>query len=244
MTSDYFFNLVATDDTFLGMRTSNGAPPLIGASDNKLNSPEKFRTQDGRLNIATILVKGNEAAFNADGTGFATPDGSKVIDCLRAGVSAWTHYIDLAMENGQWASIGFHEVLPDTTKYASGYPVFDSQVIQLMDYVQPLVESGDLWLATFTEASKYYFEWSSAEVSAKAYGSDRVEVTLIDSEDDPRFDEPLTVKVTVPGHWTQAELDSYGEKTLVDVHVAEDGTRFVYANIVPGGGVSTLRSVN
>ena len=244
LTSDYFFNLVADDNTFLGMRTSNGAPPLVGDSDNKLNSPEDFTTEYGRMRIATILAKGHEAALTADGKAFATKDGDSVENCIKAGVSAWTNYIDLAMEHGQWASIGFHQVYPDTGRVASGYSVFDSQIIQLMDYVQPLVESGDLWLATFTEAAKYYFEWSSAEVSATAYGTDRVEVTLTDREEDSRFDEALTVKVSVPADWTNAELDSYGVKSALEIHTAEDGTHFVYANIIPGDGVSVIRSAN
>ena len=244
MTSDYFFALVESDDTFLGMRTSNGAPPLVGESSTKLNAPENFITQYGRMRIATILAKGNEAALTEDGTAFAMADGERVYKVIEAGISAWTRYIELAMEHGQWASIGFHEVLADdATKYASGYAVFDSQVMMLMDYVQPLVESGDLWLASFTEASKYYFEWSTAEVATTVCDADRIDITLTDKEEDPRFDMPLTVKVTVPGHWNQAELDSYGVKTLVDVHVAEDGTRFVYANIVPGDAVSTLTAV-
>lgn len=243
LTSDYFFNLVSTDSTFIGMRTSNGAPPLPGATDTKLNAPEHFKDEYGRLRIATILVKGTETAFNEDGTGFAREDGDKAKDCIAAGISAWENYVNLAMENGQWASIGFHAIYPDTETWASGYPVFDSQVIALMEYIKPYVESGELWLASFTEASKYYFEWSGAETTAKAYGNERVEVTLTDKEEDERFNMPLTVKVSVPADWTRAELESYGETTELTVRTAEDGSRFVYANILPGDGVSVIRPV-
>ena len=110
-----------------------------------------------------------------------------------------------------------------------------------MDYVEPLVESGDLWLPTFAEAAKYYFEWSSAELSAVTHGTDRVEVTLTDAEEDPRFDEPLTLKITVPKELKTAEVESYGEIVDVDIHTDSDGTHFVYANILPGDGVSTIR---
>ena len=54
------------------------------------------------------------------------------------------------------------------------------------------------------------------------------------------MDSALTVKVNVPGNWSKAELDTNGEKTVLDVHVDEDGTCFVYANIVPDQGVSVL----
>ena len=244
LTSAYFYNLVETDDTFIGMRGSNGAPPLPGvtsANGAKLNTIEKFQKADGRLRIATLLVRGYEAAFNEAGTGFATASGASSADCIAAGISAWTQYVDYAMQYGSWASIGFHAVVPDSTATASGYAVFDSQVKALMDYVEPLAESGELWLASFSDAAKYYFEWSSATVSATTYGDERVEVTLTDREEDERFDEPLTVKVTVPDGWRKAELESYGVTTELTVHTAEDGTRFVYANILPGEGVSTVR---
>ena len=245
LTSEYFYNLVATDDTYIGMRSSNGAPPLVGATtanNAKLNTVAKFKNPDGKIKIATILVRGYEAAYNEAGTGFATASGDSSQKCINAGISAWEQYVDYAIQYGSWASIGFHSVVPDSTATATGYNVFDSQVKALMDYVQPLVDSGDLWLASFSDAAKYYFEWSSASVSAVTYGTDRVEITLTDGEEDERFDEPLTVKVTVPAEWKSAELESYGEVTPVYIHVDEDGTHFVYANVLPGDGVSILRA--
>ena len=70
LTSEYFFDLVESDDTFIGMRTSNGAAPFLTASGTKLNTVEMFKNPDNRLKIATILVKSFEAAFNGDGSGF------------------------------------------------------------------------------------------------------------------------------------------------------------------------------
>ena len=245
LTSEYFYNLVKTDDTYIGMRSSNGAPPFVGATtanNAKLNTVAKFKNPDGKIKIATILVRGYEAAYDETGKAFATASGDSSQKCINAGISAWEQYVDYAIQYGSWASIGFHSVVPDSTATATGYNVFDSQVKALMDYVQPLVDSGDLWLASFSDAAKYYFEWSSASVSAVTYGTDRVEITLTDKEADSRFDEPLTVKVTVPTEWDSAELESYGNTTPVDIHVDEDGTHFVYANILPGDGLNTLRA--
>ena len=242
--SDYFYNLVETDGTFIGMRSSNGAAPFLGAtsaSGAKLNTIEKFQNATGRLKIATILVKGFEAAYDETGKAFVTTSTSTSAECIAAGVSAWTQYVDYAMQYGSWASLGFHSVVADNVQ-GSGYQVYDSQVLALMDYVEPLVESGDLWLPSFDEAAKYYFEWSSATVTAKTFGTDRVEITLTDREEDSRFDEPLTVKISVPDGWTTAVLDSYGEVNELDIQTAEDGTHFVYANILPGDGISTIRS--
>ena len=250
---NYFYALVDSNPTYVGMRSSNGGPPLLGSSNTKLNNPEMFASSyDGgawedylRLNIGCLLLKGNQAAFNADGTDYAYPTGGKTADVIAAGISAWENYINLAMENGQWASVAFHDMFDeDTAKYiADGYPVADAQVIALMEYIQPLVDSGDLWVGTFSEIAEYYFQWSTAEVSAKAYGNDRVEITLTDKEEDPRMDSALTVKINVPASWTAAELDVNGEKTVLEVSVDEDGNCFVYANIVPDQGVSVLTPV-
>ena len=240
---NYFKSLFETDTTFLGMRGSNGAPPLPGATSAngaKLNTVDKFKKVDGRLSIATLLVRGYEAAFNESGDAFATTSASTREEILAAGISAWEQYVDYAMQYGSWASIGFHSVVSDSST-ASGYQVYDSQVKALMDYVQPLVDSGDLWLASFSDAAKYYFEWSSATLVATSYDDEYITVRLNDAETDERFDEALTVKVTVPDSWDSARLESYGETTDLDIHVAEDGTHFVYANILPGSEESTIR---
>ena len=238
LTSEYFYSLVERDDTYVGMRSSSGPAPLLGAPSPKLNTPSKFMEPIGRLKIATILPRSYEAAFNNDGSGFATTSESSIEDRLNAGVGAWTNYVDLAIKHGGWASIGFHGVGADTEN-ATGYKVFDSQVLKLMDHVQPLVDSGDLWLGSFKELAKYYFEWSSAKLSAELTDG-KIELRLTDGEVDPRFDEPLTVKLTVPPSWQSAILKTEGQESLLEVRENADGTRFVYASILPSDAVSTV----
>ena len=241
--STYFKSLFNTDTTYLGMRSSNGAPPFKGATSAgkaKLNTVSKFTTKDGRLTIATLLVRGYEAAFNSAGDGFATTDSSSKSAVQNAGISAWKQYVDYAMQFGQWGSIAFHSVVSDSST-ATGYAVYDKQVMALMDYIQPLTESGDLWLASFADAAKYYFEWSSASVSATQYDDTHIEVSLTDKETDERFDEPLTVKLTIPSSWTSAKLTTGGKTTTLKIHTASDGSHFVYANIVPSDSISTVK---
>ncbi len=239
LTSEYFYALVERDSTYIGMRSSSGAAPLIGAPSPKLNTPQKFTEPIGRLKIATILPRSYEAAFNADGSGFATTAESSIEERIGAGVSAWNNYVDLAIKHNGWASIGFHGVGPDTEN-ATGYKVFDSQVLALMDHVQPLVDSGDLWLGSFKEVAKYYFEWSSASLSARIV-DETIEIRLSDKEEDPRFDEALTLKVTVPNQWEKAVLSTNGRSSALQIHTDTDGTHFVYANIVPSDSVSSVR---
>ena len=241
--STYFKSLVANDSTYLGMRSSNGAPPFLGATSAnaaKLNTVNKFTTQNGRLTIATLLVRGYEAAYNSAGDRFATNSSSSRTAVLNAGISAWKQYVDYAIQYGQWGSIAFHSVVPDSAT-ATGYEVYDSQVMALMDYVQPLVDSGELWLGHFSDVAKYYFEWSSASVSAVCHNSEYIEVSLTDKETDSRFDEALTVKVKVPNSWETAKLTTASTTTSLTIHTDTDGSHFVYANIVPSDNISTIR---
>lgn len=239
-----FRSIVESDSSYLGMRSSNGAPPFKGAttvSAARLNTKDKFKTKDGRYTIATILVRAYEAGFNSTGTGFATTKDSNKTAVKNAGISAWTNYVDYAMQFGQWASIGFHSVVSDSST-ASGYQVYDWQVKALMNYVEPLVDSGDLWLASFSDAAKYYFEWSSAELSAQLCNDEYIEVKLTDKETDERFDEALTVKLSIPSEWTTAKLTTGGQTTSLEIHTNSDGSKFVYANIVPAdNAISTVR---
>ena len=242
--STYLKSLFKTDTTYLGMRGSNGAPPLPSEATNatkaKLNTVDKFKTQDGRLTIATLLVRGYEAAYNSAKTGFATNKDSSKSAVQSAGISAWKQYVDYTMQFGQWGSVAFHAVVADSAT-ATGYQVYDKQVMALMDYVQPLVDSGDLWLAHFAEAAKYYFEWSSATVSATLYDNDYIEVSLNDKETDARFDEALTVKLEIPTSWKTAKLTTAGTTSNLTIHTDTDGSHFVYANIVPSENISVVK---
>ena len=73
------------------------------------------------------------------------------------------------------------------------------------------------------------------------YGEDYIEVKLDDKEEDARFDEALTVKVTVPESWSSAKLTTGGKTANLEIYVDEDGSHFVYANIVPSANISTIR---
>ena len=243
LTSEYFYNLVGNDNTYIGMRGGSGPPPLPGAEIPlyaKLNTHVRFQEPIHRLRITAIDVRGYEAAFGNNEKGYSNLAGDSSADCIAAGISAWKQYVDYALSFGGWASVCFHSIVPDSTATAHGYAVFDSQFIALVEYLQPLADAGEIWLAPFASAAKYFIEWSSAEVRARVCDDGRIELTLTDNETDPRFDEPLTVRITVPNDWTSARLDSYGKVTELKVQLASDGSRFVYADVIPGSEISRL----
>ena len=146
-------------------------------------------------------------------------------------VNDWFKFIDYAMELGGWAPFCLHKVVPDGEE-TSELNIYESQAKALFDYA----ESKNIWIANYTEATKYYTEWSTAVVNA-VYNNGSIKVTLTDSENDELFDEALTVRVTVPGDWQRCLVNGVDS---IPVKVAESGERYVLVNIVPDSGVVTL----
>ena len=147
------------------------------------------------------------------------------------GIENWTAYIDHAIEQGGWACFCIHEIRDDK----QGHYILKNDADALFAYV------GDknVWVATYTEAMLYYCEWSTASVSCE-YRNGSVFVTLTDEERDDVFDMALTVKVSVPNTWNNA---SYNGET-VEVQVNEDGSRYVYVNVVPDSGEIEIEKVD
>ena len=174
-------------------------------------TPEKFATADARLDINALTTKGNQE------------------------VSDWLRYIDLASEDGGWAVFCIHYIVPDGDPIVD-FQITQSQATELFDYTK----SKNVWVANFTEATKYYSEWSTAEVSAVCENG-MIKVTLTDGERDDVYNVALTVKVTVPNKWETCLVNSTDSLTVM---ADENGVAYVYVDIVPDSGVVTLSSGN
>ena len=143
---------------------------------------------------------------------------------------SWTQYIDYAIESGGWANFCLHQIFEDGT-VSEAFHLKESQARALFAYTN----RDDVWVANYSEACKYYAEWSTAEVSVEC-NDGVISVTLTDAENNEVYDEALTVRVTVPTGWTECIV---GDKT-VEVMVDENGESFVYVNIIPDSGVVTI----
>ncbi len=150
-------------------------------------------------------------------------------------VSVWTDYIDTAARLGGWAMFCIHEI--DSTPSNSKWWIPEDKAEQLFAYTA----DKNIWVASFSDAITYYIEWASAKVDAK-YDSEtnKISVSVTDGEDDNEiFNTALTVKVSVPVMWEGAKC---GNKTL-NVHVNEDGSKFVYVDVVPDTGAVYLEMI-
>ena len=125
---------------------------------------------------------------------------------------------------GGWACFCIHNMNGKDKHY-----ITEEHADELFAYVDSLCDRA--WIATLTDASKYYCEWSTANVGAR-YEDNKITVSLTDEENDEIFDMALTVKVTIPAVWNSAKFD--GEQ--VEIHVDSNGDRFVYVDILPDSG--------
>ena len=202
----------------ISVRTTFGSTydPNLDLS-TKVVTPSRYDTKTERFNTPGYMVE----HYNAN------PEGIKSDD-----ISNWKAYIDAAIAMKGWAGFCLHDIRPSSaTSSPNGHFITEEQAEALFAYAA----GKNIWVATYTAASMYYAEWSTATVSS-VYENGAVKVSLTDKEDDEIFTEALTVKVSVPATWTSAISGS----EILEVHRNSDGSAYVYVNIVPDTGVVTI----
>ena len=159
------------------------------------------------------------------GRGLIVTENANTKGTIGDGIENWTAYIDHAIEQNGWACYCIHNMA--NVNNHNGHIIDDDDADALFAYTA----DKNVWVGTYTQVSHYYMEWSTATVTT-TYTDGKVTVTLTDKEDDELFFEALTVKVAVPAIWDTATVN--GE--ALEIHTAEDGSCFVYVNIVPDTG--------
>lgn len=180
----------------------------------KVVIPSKFDTYNERITAPGYMVE----HYNANPEGIVNDD-----------ISNWTNYIDAALKLNGWAGFCIHDIYE--TESSSGHNITYAQAEKLFKYAA----EKNIWVATYTAASLYYSEWSTAQLSS-VYDDGAIKVTLTDGERDDIYTEELTVKVSVPATWESASVNG----NTLEVHKNADGSSYVYVNIVPDSGTVTL----
>ncbi|MBR6052931.1 MAG: polysaccharide deacetylase family protein [Clostridia bacterium] len=158
-------------------------------------------------------------------------------------------WIDSAIANRTWLIVMCHGIVGDGAS-GSGDITTDS-ADQFFAYAGRFVEQGDLWCATFGEATKYIRERQNTTVSERYEdGKIYVEMTINRTAGDGKiltesiFNYPLTVEVRVPDDWHTVSYRSSGTNLTADVYV-RDGASYAMVNVVPGAdGANTITAVN
>lgn len=145
-------------------------------------------------------------------------------------------WVDEAIAGGRWLLEMWHGI--DEGGY---HQQTKADAEQHYAYLAAKQDAGEIWVASFTEATKYIRERQASVVSAQQSG-DTIEVSLTypDSELPAEiFDYPLTVKVAVPDAWGVAMVEQNGKSAAVSTFV-EGAQRYAYVDIVPNGGVAAV----
>jgi len=167
----------------------------------KVNRPNDFKRLEGRMSVNAYAIFDHNSGEN---------------------IENWTAYIDAAVARNGLATYCIHKITPTTSP---SHHILESQAEALFSYTA----DKNIWVATFTDAMLYYFEWSTADVSA-VFEDNAIKVTLTDKEENNElFNMPLTVRTTVPEDWSGAVCN--GE--ALEIHKNGDDAPYVYVNIVP-----------
>ena len=151
--------------------------------------------------------------------------------------ASWKKHIDNAIAaNGGWSSFCIHAMTEDISEEGQGgHKITWEQAEALFSYA--CSKGDDLWIATQTDATMYYHQWSTSTVSANYdASSESISVSLTDRERDDLYTMELTVKVTVPGNWASATVNSES----LTIRTADDGSSFVYVDVAPETTVSII----
>ena len=161
-------------------------------------------------------------------------------------------YLDRCVEQGGWFITSCHGIFPGENQ-----DLTVEQLEMLLSAMSTHQKAGKLWIASFSEATKYIRERQNSTVSAYTYGEGEyfVELTMADKTADGLsltktvampdgsqravFDMPLTVKVELPESWAQVKYTQGGSTAYSETFI-EMGKTYAYVDLVPNGGTATL----
>ncbi|MBR4771072.1 MAG: hypothetical protein IK090_09150 [Clostridia bacterium] len=220
--------------------------PIQDGGAEKVAKETYFAIRQGSRGIQPLdPTFGPEAGswYNLKMQGFSSFDEAEKLSVSK-------RWIDQAIAERGWLIVMCHGIDGPNAKGTSPLEISEGDADKLFAYAGAYVESGDLWSATFGEATKYLRERQNATVK-EYYDADRIYVemqinrTCSDGKylDENVFNYPLTVEVRVPADWRAVTYRLNGKRETAPVY-ARDGVTYAMVNVVPGAdGAKTLVSV-
>ena len=159
-----------------------------------------------------------------------------------------TGWIDDAVQNKGWLIILAHQITdnPDPNNDKDLYKISKSAAETFYRHAAPYVKSGELWAASFGDATKYIRERQNTTVSERfENGAVLVDMKINRTTEDNKyltesvFDYPLTVEIRVPDSWTSARYNVDGKMQTAAVYT-RDGASYAMVNLIPGADGATV----
>jgi peptidoglycan/xylan/chitin deacetylase (PgdA/CDA1 family) len=133
-------------------------------------------------------------------------------------------YTETAGQQGTWLVTLFHGFDGPSGDWLS------SQFIAYLDYLK----GKNLWVAPVGSVVKYIKERDAASLYLVSQTSSKIVLRLTATAlDSTIFNEPLTIRSTVPASWAQVKFQQ-GSSTQTLTPVTEGSGKVVYYNAVPG----------
>ena len=147
-------------------------------------------------------------------------------------------WIDNAVQKGGWLLILGHDFLGSTDDLS----ITQEEGEAFFRHASTYVQSGELWSATFVEATKYIRERQSATAYRRMengvlYVGLKLDRTTPDGKplDENIFNYPLTIKARVPAGWNSASYELNGKTVTANAFTdPADNQRYVLVNVAPG----------
>ena len=143
-------------------------------------------------------------------------------------------WVDDVIKKGAWLIETYHVISGDG---ATGYH-YDTAVLDL-DAHLGYVASKNIWVDTQGSILKYVKERNVTKIKLDIVSIEKI-VLLVENDLDPNiYDQPLTLKTTVPTSWSRVKIEQAGNTQEV-LPLKENNKLYVYYNILPNKGKITI----
>ena len=220
--------------------------PLDDGGAEKVAREIYYAIRQGARGIQSLdPTHGTEAGgwYNLKMQGLSSYEG----DAKLRAAKGW---IDQAINDGGWLIVMCHGIDGPNAKGTSPLEITEADADALFAHAGQYVKNGDLWSATFGEATKYVRERQSTTVSERyennvVYIDMTINRTTADGKPLPEsvFNYPLTVEVRVPDDWHTVYYRVNGQNEVTSVYV-RDGVAYAMVNLIPGAdGAKTATAI-
>ena len=156
-------------------------------------------------------------------------------------------WLDDTVQKGGWLIIMCHAIYGDGASSSGAKDQTTTEADKFFARAGEYVDSGDLWCATFGEATKYIRERQNTTVTERLDGNTvYVDMKINRKTADGKvltqcvFNYPLTVEVKVPANWKTVRYTDGNGKTQVASTYTRDGVSYAMVNVVPGADGKTV----
>ncbi len=150
-------------------------------------------------------------------------------------------YLDKCIAAGGWFISGCHNIV-GTELHRHNYDITVDSLREIFGKIREYRERGDVWVASFSDATRYLREYESSSVVSRVCDTGiSVEVTMKAATerglplDSDIFNLPLTVRLELPCEWERVSYTLEGRDMTAEAR-SEGGTRYAYIEVVPNSG--------